>query len=76
MNRFNLISLIITIGVVIVLIALFLSTQKGGLPQTTQNVPAIQNTSGLNSVASELDNTDLNELDKELNQLDADASTF
>lgn len=75
---------IIAVGVVVVIIALFLSTQKGNLPtperagtqKTTQGVPAIQNTNGLNAAASALDNTDLNQLDKELNQLDSDASTF
>lgn len=75
---------IIAVGVVVVIIALLLSAQKGSLPtperigtqQTTQNVPVIQDANGLNAVASELDNTDLNEFDKELNQLEADASTF
>jgi len=65
---------------VIVVAAVFLLTQKGGLPagtqQTSQNIPAIQDANGLNSVASELDNTDLNAVDKELNQLDSNASAF
>ena len=76
--------LIITIGVVVVIIVLFLSTGKGNVPapgktdtlQTTQNVPAIQDTSGLDTATSELDNTDLNAVDKELDQLDAETSTF
>lgn len=71
---------VIIVAVVVIIVAVFLSTQKGGLPtgaqQTTQNVPVIQDASGLNTVASELDNTDLNAVDKELNQLDSDTSTF
>lgn len=72
--------LAIIIVVVIVVVAVFLSAQKGGLPtgtqQTSQNIPVIQDAGGLNSVASELDNTDLNAVDKELNQLNSDTSTF
>lgn len=67
---------IITLGVVVVIMALFLSTQRTGTQPTIQSVPAIQDANGLDAVASELDNTDLNELDRELNQLDADTSTF
>ena len=75
---------IVIVGVVIVIVALFLTTQKGGLPtfertgtqQTTQNVPVIKSSSDLNTVASDLDNTDMSQFDKELNQLDVDASTF
>lgn len=67
---------IIAVGVVVVIMALFLSTQRTETQPTTQNVPAIQNANDLNTVASELDNADLNAVDKELNQLDADASTF
>lgn len=81
---FNPIIALIAVGVAVVIIVLFLLTQKGGLPapekpgtqRTTQSVPAIQNANDLNAVASELDNTDLDGLDGELNQLDTDASTF
>lgn len=81
---FSPIPTVIIIGVVVVVIALFLSTQKGGLPapkssgikQTTQNALPIQNASGLNTTASELDNTDLSAVDRELNQLDEDTSSF
>ncbi len=81
---FGPIPLIIAIGVAVILIVFFLSVRKNGLPvpentgtqQSTQNVPAIHNTNDLNNVDSELDKTDLGEFDKELNQLDADASTF
>ncbi len=76
----SLILAVIIVVVVVIVVAVFLSTQKGGLPtgtqQTSQNIPAIQDAGGLNSAASELDNTDLNAVDKELNQLDSDASTF
>lgn len=62
---------IIVVAIAVVVVVVFLSTQ-----QTTQSVPVIQNASDLNTAASELDNTDSDELDRELNQLDADASTF
>lgn len=71
---------VIIVAVVVIVVAVFLSTQKGGLPtgtqQTSQNIPAIQDAGGLNTVASELDNTDLNAVDKELDQISADASEF
>lgn len=73
---------VIIVGIVVIAAVVFFSTQKGGLPtptgiqKTSQNIPTIQDTSGLNTVASELDNTDLNAVDKELNQLDSDTSTF
>lgn len=70
----------IIVAVVVIVVAVFLSIQKGGLPtgtqQTSQNIPAIQDTGGLNTVTSELDDTDLNAVDKELDQIGADASEF
>ena len=75
-------SLILAIVAVVIVVAaaVFFLTQKGSLPigtqQTNQNVPVIQDANGLNTISSELDNTDLNAVDKELNQLDSDASTF
>ena len=75
---------IVIVGVVIVIIALFLTTQTGSLPifekagnqQVGQNVPSIQSSNDLNKVASDLDNTDMSQFDKELNQLDSDISSF
>jgi len=75
---------IVIIAVLVVAVVVLLSTRKGGwsgfektgTQQTTQNVPAIQNANDLNTTASELDNTDLNAVDKELNQLDSDALKF
>lgn len=83
-NGFISMPLIIAIGVIVVIVIFFLLTGKGSVPvpekivtpQITQNVPAIQDTSGLNTAATELDNTDLNAVDKELDQLDAETSTF
>jgi len=71
-------------AIVVILVVVLLLVQKVGQPtlertgtqQTTQGVPAIQNTNDFNNVASQLDNTDLNELDRGLDQLDADTSTF
>lgn len=84
MNRLNPISLIIAVGVTIVLITGLLLTKKSDLPtsenigaqQAAQDRPAIQNNSDLDIATAELDKTDLNEFDKGLNQLDADASTL
>ncbi len=77
---FSLILAIAAVAIVVVVAVVFFSTQKRGLPtgtqQTTQSVPAIQDISGLNAVASELDSTNVDEIDTELNQLDTDASTF
>lgn len=44
--------------------------------QANQNVPAIQNSSDLNTAANDLDNIDTGQIDTELNQLNSDASTF
>mgnify|MGYP001574176327 CR=1 FL=1 len=74
--------IIVVVGVIIVLVAVFLFTQKAGLPalveikQPTQAVPAIQSASDLNNVSSDLDDADMGQFDKELNQLDTDAATF
>ena len=49
-------------------------------PQVTQTqqpqASPIQNSSDLNVTSADLDNTDLDGIDAELNQIDADASTF
>ncbi len=84
------IAIIGLVVIAIIIVAVFLSAQK--TQQTTQvsspsltltptstptsNVPAIQNPSDLNAATADLDKTDLNDIDKQLNQLDTDASTF
>ena len=76
--------IIIAVVAVIAVAAVFLLTQKGGLStfvgtgpqQTAQNVPAINNPSDLNAASSNLDNTDTTQLDKEMNQLNTDISSF
>ena len=44
--------------------------------QANQNVPAVQNSSDLNTAANDLDNTDTGQVDTQLNQLSSDASAF
>ena len=43
---------------------------------TTQGGSQIQNDSSLSTVGSELDNTDVDEIDTQLNQIDTEASSF
>jgi len=62
---------IIVVAVVIIAAVIFFSARR-----TSQNIPVIQDTSGLNTVTTELDNTDLNAVDKELDQLGSDTSAF
>ncbi len=64
-------------GVAVILMAFSLLTSKVSLnSRGTEKLPAIQNAEDLNNVDSELVNIDLGEFDKQLNQLDIDASTF
>ena len=79
-------TLIIVIIAALVVLGLFLMSGKGtnlynkGTQPTTQTqqstTPAIQNNSALNAAASYLDNTDIDNIDTELNQTDAEAATF
>lgn len=83
-KEFSLILAIIALGVIIIIAVISLSVQKRelltlektGTQPTSPGMPAIQNADDLNTTASELDNTDLNILEKELNQLEADISSF
>lgn len=70
--------LVISVVVAIVVVAaLFFLNQKGTVTQQkAQNSPAIQNSDDLNKVSSDLDNTDITQLDTELNQVNTDAATF
>ncbi len=72
-------------GVAVILAVFSLLTSKSSLnsggteirPQINlKDVPVIQSTDELNEVDSELVNIDLSEFDKQLNQLEVDASTF
>ena len=44
--------------------------------QANQNVPAIQSSGDLNTAANDLDNTDIGQVNTELNQLGSDVSAF
>lgn len=69
--------LIVALVAVIVIVVVFFVTQKGATTQqTAQNIPAIKNSSDLNTVSSDLDSTDINQLDKEMGQLETDTSGF
>lgn len=66
---------IILIAIVVGVITLVVSAQKRSMyypPVTT----GTQNVQGLLPSSSELDNTDLDQIDSGVSQLDADASTF
>ena len=83
-------STIVIIAIVAILIAIgiFMVVKKGTNfniynkqgPQVTQTqqpqASPIQNSSDLNVTSADLDNTYLDGIDAELNQIDADASTF
>ena len=81
-------TIVIVIAIVGILVALgvLVVSQRGtdlynkdGQQVTQTQQPAtsaIQNSSDLDATATDLDNTNVDELDNELNQIDADASTF
>ncbi len=64
----------ILILVILILGLLFLLMKKGIIPQPTTYVPTIQNTTGLDSASKELDNTNLNQVDSGITQLNSDTS--
>lgn len=66
--------LVIVVLAIVAAAVLYLNQNKIGTQQTAQNTPVIQNSDDLTSVSSDLDNTNTNELDTELNQISADAS--
>lgn len=57
-------------SIMVILIAVFLITQK---PTT---VTVIEDSSDLNKISTGLDNTDMSQFDDELKKLDADVATF
>lgn len=78
-NGFSGVLALLAVGVVVVIVAVFFFAQKGGMTgtqQTTQNVPAIESTSDLNTASSDLDSSDTSTLDQELTQLNTDTSGF
>jgi len=86
LNKFNPIILITAVSIAVIIITFFLSAGKNGhslLPlknietqPVTENSPVIQNASDLNNLDSELTNTDLDQFDRQLDQLEKDFSTF
>ncbi len=72
--------LIIAIIAVVAVAGYFFLSQKGKYATTTPSsngsYSAIQNSSDLDTAANDLDNTDINQADTELNQLNSDASSF
>ncbi len=73
-------TLIALILIVIVVLLAFWYFMKSGykLPQQTaqNNVPAVQNKSGLDAAAKDLDGTNLNQMNADLNQLSSDSASF
>ncbi len=76
---------LVVFSVAVILAVFSLLTSKSSLnsggaevrPQINlKDIPVIQNADELNDVDSELVNIDLGEFDKQLNQLEIDASTF
>jgi len=62
--------------IAIIAFALWWFSKNGyKLPQQTAETP-IENTADLDEMAKELDTTDLNEMDSDLNQLSSDSSSF
>ncbi len=86
LNKFSPIILITAVSITVIIITFFLSAGKNGrglLPSkntetqpVTENLPVIQNASDLNNLDSELTNTDLDQFDRQLDQLEKDFSTF
>lgn len=80
--------IIIAIVAILIAIGVAMAVKKGTNlniydkqgPQVTQTqqpqASPIQNSSDLNVTLADLDNTDVDGIDAELNQIDADASTF
>lgn len=74
---FSSILIIILIAAVVVIAGIYLVAKKGTAPSTvvTSGAP-LQTSKDLDKVSTELDNADVTSLDTQINQLDADASSF
>lgn len=74
---FSPILIIILIAAVAVIAGIYLVAKKGTTPSTvvTSGAP-MQTSKDIDNVSTELDNADVTSLDTQLNQLDADASSF
>ncbi len=69
--------LLILIIVVLVILGLWWLMKQGYVPQAPigEN-PAVQGVSDLDAASKDLDNTNLNQMDAGLNQLNSDAASF
>ncbi len=78
--------IIIAVIAIVIAVGAYIAVQKGTNLNVNKLQPvskiqkpvssAIQNSNGLNTAEADLDNTNLDDVDSELNQIDADASTF
>lgn len=68
--------ILILLIVLLVVLGLWWLMRQGYIPKQTALVPGIQNTSDLDTAAKDLDNTDMNQIDTGLNQLNSDTSAF
>jgi len=74
-------TMIIAAAVFIIVVLVFLFLPKRSAPPTETQQPSratseIQNGNDLNTAMSELDNTNVDEIDTQLNQIRSDASSF
>ncbi len=75
-NGFGKVAIIIVVVLILVMVV-FLLRQKDGMPgYNTGNQQVSQNTNDLDTLSADLDNTNPDQLDAELGQLDSDSSTF
>lgn len=75
-------AVVVIITIVLVVVIVFLK-QRGGMPgystesqQNPQSTSDVQNSNDLDSATADLDNTNPDEMDNDLNQLGSDASAF
>jgi predicted PurR-regulated permease PerM len=73
--------LLITAVIAVIVVAGIIFLKKQSNTELNQQIPqgsqsSIQNSNDLNAASTDLDNTDIDSLDNELNQVNSDASTF
>jgi hypothetical protein len=71
-------TLLVLVVIVALVVFAFWWLMKSGykFPGQTAMAPGIQNTSDLDSASKDLDGTNVNEMDPDMNQLSSDSSSF
>ena len=75
----SLLIVIVVVALAVVAVVWFLKNNYKGLAERTPqetSAPAITNKAELNTASSDLDGTDVNSMDKELDQLNTDSLSF